>query len=326
MVASFALFTLGVAVVEVVLRLGVVLYDFRTEAREETELAAERLATDVRSIMLNRGGPVASRTVYPILQRSFRRSGLEIAIEPTDVTTTSIESLFGFTPRGLPAEWPSGRHAESRVELRAGELCLQCHSQARVGDVLGTVTVRNYLDTRLSDLWAEARITGGINVVKVLLHSVILFFLLRALMEPLLSLRSAVARLAKGEAGMSLRAQVRSTDEFGDLAHDLNVFLDRVDHILADLERTIARMVDVGTRLENVTATAKEHMGRLEREALDAGRPGLVHEMHGVRHVLTEIAHLEDQLAEVAADGRRLLERLVRSGALDEEGGQTVRT
>lgn len=274
MVVSFFVLTLVVAVLELGLRLAFALYEFH-RARDDAQVAAERLANDIRSIMLNRGGPVASRTVYPILQRNFERAGLHIAIEPSEATETSIQRLFEFRPEGVRPLWPKGSHNEGRVEVRADEFCLQCHVDAALGDVLGTVVVRDYLSTRLREWWREVRLTGTLNLAKVGLHTIILFFLLRALLEPLLSLRSAVSRLAKGQAGLTTRAEVRSSDEFGDLANDLNAFLDRVDHVLADLHKTIARIVAVSTRLAQVTGRTGEQLREVERAlyAALAGSP-----------------------------------------------------
>lgn len=67
MTLSFLVFLLVVAVIEAGLRFGIEVYAFYHRDAEETRIAADRLAEDVRSIMLNEGGPVASRTVYPIL-------------------------------------------------------------------------------------------------------------------------------------------------------------------------------------------------------------------------------------------------------------------
>ena len=388
MVVSFLVFTLAVAVLEIGIRYVLVRREFSASA-PETEAAAERLANDVRSIMLNRGGPVASRTIYPILQRNFERTGLQIAIEPSELTRTSIERLFEFTPRGIPAEWQDGRYNEGRVDIRAEDFCLQCHTGARVGQVLGTVTVRDYLGTRLDGWKEEVRLTGGLNLVTIVIHSVILFFLLRALLGPLLSLRAAVARLAKGAGGISTRAEVRSNDEFGELAHDLNAFLDRVDHMLRDLERTIGKMVAVATRLAQVTGQAGKQLEGVEgalsdtvspedvaardpvrtaadlanldqlldtldqglgeadpadrariaevRGRLEAARAGweryarmtasvprLIHEVHGLRHMIQEIGFLEEHLADVAESGRDLLGRVLRPREGDQ--GEASRT
>ena len=269
MVLSFLVFTLAVATLELTIRFSLVLWEFYREDQEEAQLAAERLANDVRAIMLNQGGPVASRTVYPIIQRNMRANGFEIAIEPSAVTRSSIPKMFDMAPRGIEPEWPDGSHNEGRVDVTGDEFCQQCHVDAAVGEVLGTVTVRSYLQTRLETWWQELRLTVTLTLLNVVIHTVILFFLLRALMGPLLSLRSAVAELAKGATGLTTRAEVRSTDEFGELAHDLNAFLDRVNHILADLQETLGKMVSVSDRLRQATGRTHERITGVER-ALEA--------------------------------------------------------
>jgi hypothetical protein len=45
-------------------------------------------------------------------------------------------------------------------------------------------------------------------------------------MDPLLELRSTVARLGKVTPGVRMRARIASSDEFGELAQDLNAFLE----------------------------------------------------------------------------------------------------
>lgn len=276
MVGSFFVFTLVVAALEIALRFLLVVGDFYGEQREEARVAAERLADDVRSIMVNEGGPVASRTVYPILQRTYERAGLHISIRPSEVTRTSIEESFGFTPRGVPPEWPSDgeAHHSVEVEVRADEYCLRCHGNAEVGDVLGTVEVRDYLGSHLEGWMGDVRLTVTVNLVKIIIHTVILFYLLKVLMKPLLSLRAAVSRLARGGSTLSDRAEVPSTDEFGELAHDLNSFLDRMSQILEEFRETLDRMVAVNTRLARVTGRTHDQVGNLE-QALYAAVPGV---------------------------------------------------
>ena len=111
---------------------------FAREDREATEVAAEQLAQDVKDIMLNRGGPVAARTVYPIIQRNHSELGLEIAIVPSATTVESIRQTFGFEPRGIRPEWSEGRHHEATVQLQAEEFCTQCHVTAEVATYLVT--------------------------------------------------------------------------------------------------------------------------------------------------------------------------------------------
>jgi HAMP domain-containing protein len=233
-------------------------YHFQHQEKEATELAAERLASDVRDIMLNQGGPVAARTVYPIIRRNHEELGLEITIVPSELTIEAIRQSFGREPEGLQPEWSEGRHHEAKVELQAEPFCTTCHFTAQPGDVLGHVTVRNYQAAHLADWWAEARVVSVVGMANVILHTIVLFLLLRLRMEPLLRLRSMVARLAKGRLDLSQRAEVKSDDEFGELALDFNHFLDRVCHLVEDLDGVLNRVVAVNDRLARVS----EQMGR----------------------------------------------------------------
>ena len=161
------------------------------------------------------------------------------------------------------------------MSLKAEPFCLTCHTTARVGDVLGEVIVRSYLGTKLLHWWEEARILTVLGVVKILIHTVVLFVLLKIRMEPLLSLRGAVSSLAKGGGRLSERAAVKSSDEFGELAHDLNVFLERISHIAADLSGVLTSVVVSNDQLTTAQAELSnqyERMTRDVREALDRGR------------------------------------------------------
>ncbi len=258
MILDFFLLLLLVSIAELGLRFVIVVYDFYSVEEQATEAAAEQLASDVRRIMLNTGGPVAARTVYPLLRRGHAERGLSIAIEPSDVTVRSIEATFGFTPQGVPADFPDGTYLSAAVPIEAEKFCTSCHTEAVPGDILGTVTVRNYLATHIDHWWGEVRLTGLMGLVKIMLHTTILFFLLRIRMEPLLSLRAVVAGLARGGSDLSLRAPVKSSDEFGELAANLNHFLDRVDQIVVDLRAVLDKVATLNQRIEAI----QEHMRR----------------------------------------------------------------
>ncbi len=335
MIVGFLLLTLVVAALEIGLRYTAVLWDFHRVEQDRPELAARDLAEDIRSIMLNEGGPVASRTVYPILERNFRRAGLRIAVEPSEDTRTAIERIYGFTPEGIPADWPEGTFNEGTLEVRAESACLRCHVDSEVGDPLGTVLVRDYLDHRLDDWWDELRLTATVNLAKAGAHTVILFLLLRVLMAPLLSLRSAVARLGKGTSGLRIRAEVASADEFGELAHDLNSFLDRITGLMDELRRTTGRTVSLNTRLTHLTRDAREQLERVEAAVTEAlpeneeewqarGAEGarltrVMQELHQLRHHVQGIESLEERLDDAADDGQRLLSRLLADPPSDPD-------
>jgi methyl-accepting chemotaxis protein len=151
--------------------------------------------------------------------------------------------------QGLPARWVAGEHREASVEMKAEQLCLGCHVKAQVGEVLGTVAVRSYLDRKEALWWQEVRVTAGALSLKILVHTVLLFGLMKVRMAPLLTLRATVSSLARGVMDLSPRAVVTSGDEFGELARDLNHFLDRITQVVSDLDRILAEVLAVGDRL-----------------------------------------------------------------------------
>ena len=61
MIRDFFILLLIVAAVEMGIRYALVRYDFASKEQDRVELAAQQLANDVKSIMLNSGGPLAAR-------------------------------------------------------------------------------------------------------------------------------------------------------------------------------------------------------------------------------------------------------------------------
>lgn len=277
MIRDFFLILLVVAALELSIKAGLVAYDFAVNGEDDARSRAEEIAENVRSIMLNEGGPVAARTLYPILQENMFDLGYEIAIEPADITVAAIEAGFGFTPKGIPAgDWPDGTFRSATVEITAEQFCLACHSTAAVGDVIGSVTVRNYLARDFSLWWEEVRLSAGFAAGKIILHSVLLFILLRIRLEPMLRLRSVVGGLARAYGRLDQRAEVRSSDEFGVLARDLNLFLDRIGQLLSELDAVIQRVVAVNGDIVAIQRTMREQIEDFTAKARSTERRALL--------------------------------------------------
>jgi methyl-accepting chemotaxis protein len=147
--------------------------------------------------------------------------------------------------------------------------------------------------------------------------------------KPLLSLRSTTAALAKGVMNLSPRATVKSTDEFGELAADLNHFLDRVKRIAAremGSFEVIVQTLDelISAKLPN-DKDAQSLKGKLEQlrasfmKVSDVVRdvtpaPVLVDkeasQYLALSQALREMATLEGSMQRVAEAGRTLVKRL----------------
>ena len=111
MIRDFFLALITVTVFELGLKLSIVLYDFYVDEKEEVQDTAERLASNVQSIMLNQGGPVAAMTVYPILKKNHEKLGFTVAIKPSQMTVDAIEGASHSRP---PASPPIGRAGPTR--------------------------------------------------------------------------------------------------------------------------------------------------------------------------------------------------------------------
>ena len=268
MIRDFFLLLLAVAAIEMSIRYAALRYDFSRGEPARVDRASERLANDIKSIMLNAGGPTAALTIYPILNRNYDDLGLSIAVEPSAVTVESMKQTRNMDVHGLPPRWPVGDHQQSSVSLQAEQFCLGCHVKAAVGDVLGTVTVRSYLDRKEAVWWQEVRVTAGALSLKILVHTIVLFMLLKVRMAPLLTLRSTVSSLAKGVMDLSPRAGVNTEDEFGELARDLNHFLDRIAVVVADLDKILSEVVTVGARLGTLNRALEQQLDGMRDSAL----------------------------------------------------------
>ena len=280
MIRDFFVILVLVTAVEFAIKAGLVWTNYLTRGEAEASAVAADLAENVRDIMRNEGGPVAARTLYPILERNWADLGYVIAIEPSPVTVRSIEAGFGFTPQGIPpGDWPEGTFKSVRLDIRAEPFCLACHTEASVGDVLGSVTVRNYLARDFALWFEDVQLTAGFAVGKIVLHSVLLFLILRARLEPLMGLRSVVSNLARAYGGLDHRAEIRTADEFGALARDLNLFLDRVTRLVSELDAVLQRVAAVNDDIVTIQADLRDQIDgvvgrvrRLEREAMLAAK------------------------------------------------------
>jgi methyl-accepting chemotaxis protein len=316
MIRDFFLLLVLVATVEMSIRYAVVRLEFASEEQSRVDLAAQQLANDVKSIMLNSGGPLAAQTVYPILNRNYDDLGLSIAVVPSAVTVESMKESFKIDAQGLQPTWKVGEHLESSVNLTAEQFCLGCHVKAKVGDVLGTVKVGSYLDRKEAAWWAEVKLTAGALSLKILVHTVLLFFLLKARMAPLLSLRSTVSRLARGLMDLSPRAKVNGADEFGELAQDLNHFLDRINVVVTDLDQILNKVVDASGRLSSLNRNLEQTVDGM-REAssrvVDTPLVDQTAQYRALAQTLRDMAMLEGNMQNIAQSGQQVLHRLTHA-------------
>ena len=180
---------------------------------------------------------------------------------------------------------------------------------------MGTVKVGSYLERKEAAWWSEVKLTAGSLSLKILVHTILLFFLLKVRMAPLLSLRSTVSRLARGLMDLSPRAKVNGKDEFGELAQDLNHFLDRIIVVVTDLDQMLNKVVDASSRLGSLNRDLEQTVDGL-REGASRVAHGQMQEQaaqyRALAQTLREMALLEANMQNIAQSGQQVLHRLTQ--------------
>lgn len=277
MIKDFFLVLVLVSIIEFAFKAGKVYWDYQSNGESQALDVAEEISENVVSIMSNSGGPVAARTIYPILEKAWTDLGYEIAIVPSAVTVESIQKTHSFVPEGIPIDGMADEeHKAATVAITAREVCLSCHIGAEPGDVLGHVTVRNYLGRDFAMWWEDVKISLALSVGKIVLHSILLFLILRARMEPLLRLRSVVSTLSKAYTNLNQRAEVRTADEFGVLARDLNVFLDRISRLVEELDGVLHKVVNVNDDIINIQGDLRSRIDNVVQNTRNIERAAMI--------------------------------------------------
>jgi methyl-accepting chemotaxis protein len=222
----------------------------------------------------------------------------------------------GYTGGGKRGGEPAADAGPVVVDLTAEQFCLNCHVKAKVGDVLGSVKVGSYLDRKEAAWWTEVKLTAGALSLKILVHTILLFFLLKVRMAPLLSLRSTVSQLARGLMDLSPRAKVDGQDEFGELAQDLNHFLDRINVVVTDLDQILNKVVDASSRLGSLNRDLEQTVDVL-REGASRAADGTMQEQaaqyRALAQTLREMALLEANMQNIAQSGQQVVHRLTHA-------------
>ena len=150
------------------------------------------------------------------------------------------------------------------------------------------------------------------------LHSVLLFILLRSRLEPLLRLRAVVSNLARAFGGLDQRAEVRSADEFGALARDLNLFLNRVDRLVRELGDVLDKVVTVNDDILQLQRGLRGKVDQVVRGARDLERRALMGAKREPKlsndwfqAMQRAVSDLDARLAEVPDENRAEAEGLV---------------
>ena len=99
-------------------------------------------------------------------------------------------------------------------------------------------------------------LSGG--CICILLVAVVLFFIIKHVMKPLNQTLSVVKDIAEGEGDLTIRLQLASNDEIGELSKWFNIFLDKLQGIIADIAVTAGSLGTSSTSLSDLSGNLAE--------------------------------------------------------------------
>jgi methyl-accepting chemotaxis protein/hemoglobin-like flavoprotein len=135
-------------------------------------------------------------------------------------------------------------------DVISSQACLGCHTDKKMGDIVGAVSVQVPMEQPLRDVDHKIRVLYAIGAIGALILAAILFLLLRSLVIlPVKHLGEAVQQIAQGE--YATRAAVMTQDEVGQLAQAFN---------------------EMGTQLQAKVTKEREEMATMELFMVDAKR------------------------------------------------------
>lgn len=108
----------------------------------------------------------------------------------------------------------------------------------------------------LGDFRASAILAMVIAVVITLL---LLGVLIRVLMQPLRLMGKAMRDIAQGEGDLTRRLSVHSKDEFGELAGDFNLFVERIQHSIREVSFATEQVNEVTKRVMQTSSSSMDN-------------------------------------------------------------------
>ena len=307
------------------------LYQFNSQrnlveqlVQDQTETLADGYFDNVNTLMLT--GGMANKEIS-----RKKVTAREEVLDARIIRGEGITKVFGagsdqnqaqdnFDKRALAGEKVDEiyRNQEGRVltvvmPMKAlkdyrGTNCLLCH-QVPEGDVLGAVRVDYSLKqldaTVFQQLWSNI----GLNSVLLVAGLVVISFILKRLVVSPLRRVTHVVRSIEQESDLTLRAEVRSSDELGRLAQALNLMMEKFGSIINRVSESTVQLADQSVQLTEVTTQSIEGVRRQQLESQQ------------VATAMTEMEANSNEVAESASNASSAANQADRETI---EGGKVV--
>jgi len=165
------------------------------------------------------------------------------------------------------------RYIDVYKPLVANRSCLACHTNAKVGDVLGVVFVSKSLSK--SDKMIKSTLDKFLAVLvfgTLFIIFIVSVFTNNTILKPLYALISKVRDLAEGEGDLTKKVDVKSDDELGIIAKYFNKFIEKTHSIILEIKKSATDLeehsVELAESSEDMSKSLHESVSKTESIAV----------------------------------------------------------
>lgn len=214
-------------------------------------------------------------------------------LAPTEKFTqdTMIREVFK-TKQPQIFENTNGKHTIRLLQpLIAEERCTACHTNVKVGDVLGVMDLVISLEKNDAEInKTQTILLIALSVVVIAFISVMNVFFGREVLTPLEGLRSRIGALVSGDKDLTKRLEVVKKDEFADAATAVNNFVSMVQETVNEVKKLGHQNSMIATTITDATKIISDGVDQ-ERHIVEA----TTQKSHSIKDILSGAITISQQ-------------------------------
>ena len=129
-------------------------------------------------------------------------------------------------------------------KIYLGKDCMECHEDAKEGDILGAVSMKIVLtDVDRAVREAEIKLFIAANLITFPLLAFMFLFVRSTVTRPLEAMTQQLQSISQGEGDLTQRLPVRGRDEIGQASEAFNQMMEKLRALIVSVNQTAGRVV-----------------------------------------------------------------------------------